>query len=107
MQLDNAAAFDRVRWDFIGELMEAFGFPQDIRELIKGMYTGIGFRTKVNGKVGERHAASNGVRQGCGASPLLYILVQEALLISLRKGTRLKGLTVGVGRRTVHTHTFQ
>ena len=107
VQLDNAAAFDRVRWDFMGELMEAFGFPQDIRELIKGMYTGIGFRTKVNGKVGERHAASNGVRQGCGASPLLYILVQEALLISLRKGNRLKGLSVGVGRRTVHTHTFQ
>ena len=106
VQLDNSAAFDRVRWDFMGELLEAFGFPADIRELIEAMYNGIGFRTRVNGKVGERKEASNGVRQGCGASPLLYILVQEALLISLRGERKLKGLHVGQGRNRAHAREF-
>ena len=106
VQLDNSAAFDRVRWDFMGELLEAFGFPADIRELIEAMYNGIGFRTRVNGKVGERKEASNGVRQGCGASPLLYILVQEALLISLRGERKLKGLHVGQGRNRANAREF-
>ena len=27
IQVDNSAAFDRVRWDFMQEMLEAFGFP--------------------------------------------------------------------------------
>ena len=34
IQVDNSAAFDRVRWDFMQEMLEAFGFPAPFRAFI-------------------------------------------------------------------------
>ena len=40
------------------------------------------------------HRAYNGVRQGCPASPLMFALVQEALLVAIRDDRELRGVGV-------------
>ena len=97
LQIDNKAAFDVVRWDFIHDILEAYGLPEDIRELMKTIYSELSIKVKVNGQIGREVPVTNGVRQGCGISPLIFILVQEALLISIRRDTgpdALKGIEI-------------
>ena len=94
VQVDNTSAFDLVRWDFTHELLEAYGFPESFRNLMRAIYTDLTIRIKVNGIEGEPMEVSNGVRQGCGVSPLIFILVQEALLSGIREDPVLQGLTV-------------
>ena len=97
VQVDNSAAFDRVKWEFMHAILEDFGFPQDFRELVRTMYSDIGFQVKVNGQTGQPQPQTNGVRQGCCASPLLFILVQEVLLIAIRRDPELKGIRLPNG----------
>jgi hypothetical protein len=97
VQVDNSAAFDRVKWEFMHAVLEDFGFPPEFRQLVRTMYTDVAFKVKVNGQIGPKQGQSNGVRQGCGASPLLFILVQEALLIAIRLDPELKGIDLPDG----------
>ena len=77
VQVDNSSAFDLVRWEYTHMVLEELGLPEEFRTLMKILYKDIGFTLKVNGGVGDECKASNGVRQGCGVSPLIFILVQE------------------------------
>ena len=54
--------------------------PEEFTQLTNLLYTSSETRIKVNGHIGKPHATTNGVRQGCGLSPLLYILVFQTLL---------------------------
>lgn len=78
VQIDNSSAFDLVRWDFIHEMLKGFGFPAQFRGLMETTYKDLKFKVKVNGRLGESTPANNGVRQGCGTSPLIFICCQEA-----------------------------
>ena len=94
IQVDNASAFDKVRWDFLHELLEAFDFGDDLKHIVKILYRDVSFRVKLNGQPGAATSQTNGIRQGCGASPLLFILVQEALMITIREDDKLQGLKI-------------
>ena len=74
LMLDNSAAFDRVRHDFMHEIFEAMGFPAGFREFMCTVYRDLKYRVKVNGIIGEQAGARNGVRQGCPASALAFLL---------------------------------
>ena len=63
-----------------------------LQSLIETLYTDLSFRIKVNGQVGDKMAQRNGVRQGCGCSPLVYVLQQEALMIAIREDPELRGV---------------
>ena len=95
VQVDNSSAFDLVRWDYAHLVLEEMGFPLEFREMIKVLYHDIRFRLKVNGGLGPECGVSNGVRQGCGVSPLIFVLVQETLLMSIRRDTELHGARLG------------
>ena len=96
--LDNEKAYDRVRIAFLLDTLRAFGFPPSFVRLIEIMYTGLVARLKVNGHVGEQFTLGNGLRQGCPASCLLFLLVQEVLLrrIATDKGTTTSPALEGV-----------
>ena len=100
VQVDNSSAFDIVQWDFTHKLLEAYGFPPCFRNLMKGIYTDLTIRIKINGIEGEPLNVSNGVRQGCGASPLMFLLVQEALLSGIRESMDIEGIEVACGNET-------
>ena len=55
-------------------------------------------RFKVNGHLSKREAQTNGVRQGCPCSPLLYIIALQPLLAMLEQDDRILGIDVPGGR---------
>jgi hypothetical protein len=77
---DQHKAYDRVSWSFMQKVLEAMNLPTEFSQLTNLLYTDSQTRMKVNGHIGEPQQTSNGVRQGCGLSPLLYLLVFQSLL---------------------------
>lgn len=94
VMLDNEKAYDRVQWGFMQDVLEAFGFPDDFRRLIRIMYTNISSAIKLNGMKGEAFEVSNGVRQGCVCSTSLYNLCHEVFLRMIREDKKLKGVRI-------------
>ena len=54
--------------------------------VIQGMYTNVRSRVRVNGQYSEEFSVGVGVHQGSVLSPLLFILVLEALSYVFRTG---------------------
>jgi exonuclease III len=77
---DQHKAFDRVSWEFMQKVLGVMNLPEDFSRLTNLLYSKSETRMKINGHIGAPHPTSNGVRQGCGLSPLLYILVFQSLL---------------------------
>lgn len=94
----------RVQFTFVQKVLEAFGFPDEFRDIIKMMYANLTSILKVNGHKGEPFAVKNSCRQGCCASPDLYVIVHEVFLRMIREDAQLKGIKIpgpcgGMGRR--------
>ena len=79
MSIDQMKAFDRVSWSFLYAVLEKQNFPPLIRDSIRLLYTDITSCVKINGFVSQTFDVTRGVRQGCPLSPVLYVLVSEAL----------------------------
>ena len=96
--LDGEKAFDYVQWGWIDAVLECMRFPPCFRHLISAIYQGAQMRFKVNGHLSKREAQTNGVRQGCPCSPLLYIIALQPLLAMLEQDDRILGIDVPGGR---------
>ena len=77
---DQHRAYDRVSRDFMQRVLSTMNLPDEFSRLTELLYSESEIRMKINGHIGAPHPTSNGVRQGCGLSPLLYILVFQSLL---------------------------
>ena len=93
--LDIEKAFDSVSWGFLHKVMETFGFPASFRKWIQIIYQDKEIRILNNGHASESIFPTNGVAQGCGISPLLFILTIEALACSIRQNADIVGYSVG------------
>ena len=77
---DQEKAYDRVNWDFLFAVLKRMNIPDDFINLVKLLLHDNILNAKVNGHLGAPFQPSNGVKQRCGLSPLLYILVIQTLL---------------------------
>ena len=59
------------------------------------MYTDKEIRMLNNGHTSDVIRPTNGVAQGCGLSPMLYVLVMEILSLSIRNNADISGISVG------------
>jgi hypothetical protein len=79
LKLDFEKAYDRVNWDFLGEVLRRKGFSAGyihrIIQLVSGGQTPI----SINGEVGPYFRNRRGVRQGDLLSPHLFNFIGEAL----------------------------
>jgi ribonuclease HI/exonuclease III len=92
VKLDLANAFDRVRHDFLFEVMKKFGFDMHFISWIKACIGSPWIAPLVNGKVSGFFKASRGLRQGCPLSPLLYAIQASALSFQLENAQTSKDL---------------
>jgi hypothetical protein len=78
-KLDLEKAHDHVNWKFLMFLMERCGFGVKWRNWIHFCISSVRFSVLINGTPCGFFPSSRGLRQGDSLSPLLFVLVMEAL----------------------------
>lgn len=81
--IDFIKAFDKVSREFMWKCLAKYGIPQKLIVLIKKLYDGAVLSLKID-KDEVLIATSSGVKQGCGLSPLLFIVVIQAVLAAMK-----------------------
>ncbi|XP_063806719.1 synaptotagmin-like protein 2 [Pseudophryne corroboree] len=95
LSTDAEKAFDRVNWDFMRAVLEHIGLGPQALHRILSLYTQPSAKVRVNGTLSDNFLISNGTRQGCPLSPLIFVLCIEALARAIRTNDKIKGLQVG------------
>ena len=84
--VDLEKAFDRVPWDVIWWAMRKLGIDEWLVRLVQSMYKDLRSRVRVGDGYSEEFGVGVGVHQGSVLSPLLFIIVLEALSREFRTG---------------------
>jgi hypothetical protein len=86
-----------VDWDFLHLVLLQVGFDSQMTRWIMRCVTPPSFVFLINGEATEFFKRGRSLRQGCPFSPLLFILVMEALSLLLKKSkaeNKLSGVRV-------------
>nr|GEU58643.1 RNA-directed DNA polymerase, eukaryota [Tanacetum cinerariifolium] len=92
---DFAKAYDYVRWDFLDDVLNAFGFGRKWRSWISGSRSASMASILINGSPTFEFQFYRGLKQGDPLDPFLFILVMESLHLSFNKATE-AGLFKGI-----------
>uniref|UniRef100_A0A1A7XB67 Reverse transcriptase domain-containing protein n=2 Tax=Iconisemion striatum TaxID=60296 RepID=A0A1A7XB67_9TELE len=82
--LDFCKAFDSVEHSFMLNTLRQFGFGDAFCEIIQILYSDINSSVLLPFGTCKRFNIKRGIRQGCPASPLLFIMVVEILSIMIK-----------------------
>jgi len=87
---DNAKAFDSVQHDFLFQTLVAQGFPiwfvQTVKNLLSEVFTSPTLDPNTTIPI------TRGVKQGCPLSPILFVLIYDPLIRSLKENPNLMPL---------------
>jgi ribonuclease HI/exonuclease III len=82
--LDQEKAYDKIRHDYLWEILKKMNLPRRFINTIKEMYKGAKTQVMVNGFLSNAYNVTRGVRQGDPLSCLLFNLAIEPLAIMIR-----------------------
>lgn len=97
LKIDLSKAFDRVSWLYIKMILIHIGFPPPLINWIMACITTPTFSILINGSASHFFHSERGLRQGFPLSPLLFLLVIEALsrlIISAKREGLIRGLKI-------------
>lgn len=95
LKIDFEKAYDRVRWDFLEEVLQGKGFPSKWIQWVMQTVKGRQVYVNINATRGPYFKTLRGLRQGDPLSPLLFNLVAGSLSVLLDKAVN-KQLITGV-----------
>nr|GEW72640.1 RNA-directed DNA polymerase, eukaryota [Tanacetum cinerariifolium] len=96
-KVDFAKAYDSVRWDFLLDVLQAFGFGPRWCKWICGIFSSNMASILVNGSPTAEFSFFCGLKQGDPLAPLIFILIMESLHISVSRAANdgvFKGLQI-------------
>lgn len=93
LKIDFEKAYDRVRWDFLEEVMKGKGFPDKWIKWVMQTVEGGKVCVNVNRERSPYFKTFRGLRQGDPLSPLLFNIVADALSALLDKAVTKKHIT--------------
>ncbi|CAL1374667.1 unnamed protein product [Linum trigynum] len=85
IKLDMRKAYDLVDWECLDAILLAYGFADKWRGWIRSCVQTVRFSLLMNGSPTEKFQPSRGIRQGDPISPLLFILMSNALSFLIDK----------------------
>ena len=93
--LDIEKAFDSVSLSYLLAVLENFNFPEPFIDWIRTLYHNKEIQITNHGHMSEPIRPTNGLAQGNGLSPLLFILTIETLALNIRANASIEGYTCG------------
>ncbi|XP_075139572.1 scavenger receptor cysteine-rich type 1 protein M130-like [Leptodactylus fuscus] len=94
LALDAEKAFDRICWSYSFSVLRRMGFSGDILRAIGALYSAPSAKVFTNGTFSDPFDITNGTRQGCPLSPLIFVLSMEPLAQAIREDPSIKGIDV-------------
>ena len=92
--LDIHKAFDSIGWEFLFSVLTQYGFPDSFIRWFNIFYSYKELRILNQGYMSDVIFPERGVAQGCGISPLFFILGIEVLAIAIREDPRIQGINM-------------
>ena len=93
--LDIEKAFDSVSWTYLRKVLDYYSFPDSYIRWVEVLYHGKEIRVLNNGHVSGAIRPTRSLAQGCGLSPILFVLVIETLALAIRSNINIQGIACG------------
>lgn len=86
--------FNRVYWKCLYIVLNTFGFQGQILNAILALYTTQSARLYMSDILSTPFQITNGMRQGCPLSPLIFNLLMEPFAEHIRANKKISGFTI-------------
>lgn len=93
LMLDAEKAFDRVHWGYLNKVLEKFNITGPIQKAIEALYSSPSAYVYTEGMFSKNFRITNGTRQGCPLSPLIFALVMELLAENIKSHPMIQGIS--------------
>ncbi|GJU19060.1 RNA-directed DNA polymerase, eukaryota [Tanacetum coccineum] len=106
-KVDFAKAYDSIRWDYLDDVLNSFGFGSKWRSWIRGSLISGKASILVNGSPTSEFQFHRGLKQGDPLAPFLFILIMESLHLSFSRAVE-AGIFTGIeiGSSLTISHLF-
>jgi hypothetical protein len=92
--LDQEKAYDKIKHDYLWEVLQTFNVPVEFIDIVKSLYENAHTSIAINGVLSKPFKVTRGVHQGDPLSCLLFDLAIEPLACKLRNCRELEGITI-------------